>query len=111
MTARNPFAIESREQVVKSIVNWSHSKQLWSFPKKKRFNTIKTECPRAFYDPNLNSLSHIEVAFPTSTRKLFTDNGVSPSPADYFKEKDEEQSQKGLSFGLGRDVLYNLCRK
>ena len=42
MTARNPFAVESREQVVKSIVNWSHSKQLWTFPKKRRFQTIKS---------------------------------------------------------------------
>ena len=85
MTARNPFATESREQVVKSIVNWSHSKQLWSFPKKKRFQTIKAECPRAFYDQNLNSLSNIEVRFPTSTRKLFTESASSPSPAEYFQ--------------------------
>lgn len=107
MTARNPFAVESREQVVKSIVNWSHSKQLWSFPKKRRFNTIKAECPRAFYNPNLNSLSHIEVAFPTSTRKLFTDIPASPSPAEYFQVKeDKEPSMKGLSFGLGRDVVH-----
>jgi hypothetical protein len=59
MTARNPFAVESREQVVKSIVNWSHSKQLWTFPKKRRFQTIKSECPHAFYDQNFNSLTHI----------------------------------------------------
>jgi hypothetical protein len=59
MTARNPFAVESREQVVKSIVNWSHSKQLWTFPKKRRFQTIKSECPHVFYDQNFNSLTHI----------------------------------------------------
>lgn len=72
MTARNPFATESREQVVKSIVNWSHSKQLWTFPKKKRFLMPKPECPHAFYQNNVSALSNIQIKFTESTRKLFT---------------------------------------
>lgn len=58
---------------MKSIVNWSNSKQLWTFPKKKRFKKIKPECPHAFYQQKLDTFSNHKVNFTNSARRLFTD--------------------------------------
>ena len=109
MSQRNPFAAESRQKIVKSIVNWSNSKQLWTFPKKKRFKKIKTECPHAFYQQKLDTFSNHKVNFTNSARRLFTDEAqMTPSPADYFQE--EQKHPEGLSFGVSRDVINSKCR-
>ena len=63
--------IESRERVVKSSLNNSKSKQLWSFPKKKRFMKIKIECPHSSYQDQKSTLNQHYPIFNTVKRKLF----------------------------------------
>lgn len=87
MTTLEPFQQETREEVVRSVVNWSKSKQLWTFPKKRRFQTLKAECPHVAYQQNLTTLTNTQVKFTTSARRIFDDIEKSPSPADYAQSK------------------------
>lgn len=63
----------SREEVAKSNLNDSTSKQLWTFPKKKRFLNIKIECPHAYYQTNLSTFTSKQPKFSASIRKVFTE--------------------------------------
>jgi hypothetical protein len=66
------FARESREDVTRSHLNLSTSKQLWSFGKKKRFQPVKAECPIGFYQQQVSTISKRRVSFSQSKRKVFT---------------------------------------
>lgn len=102
------FTEESREEVVKSMVNWSVSKQMWSFPKKKRFLAKKPECPQSAYQHNLSTITHKCITFATSTRDLFNDTRHNPSPANY--QQPAATPKQVPLFAQSREVLPPLPR-
>lgn len=91
---------ESREEVVKSNLNYSRSKQLWSFSKKQRFQPIKTECPNAFYQKNVSTISSKKVSFANSKRRVFTQLTDSPLPGTYNIEGSPDH--RAPLFGASR---------
>lgn len=74
---------ESREEVVKSNLNYSRSKQLWTFSKKQRFEPIKPACPIAFYEKFVSTISNKKFSFANSKRRVFTQVTDSPLPGTY----------------------------
>jgi hypothetical protein len=72
MSLEKGYSVETREAVVKSMVNSSTSKQLWSFSKNRRFKPIKSECPHAFYQTKTSTISNKKVRFTSSVRRVFT---------------------------------------
>lgn len=44
---------ETRQEILKSAVNTSTSKQAFSFSKQKRFITQSANCPYVFYSRNI----------------------------------------------------------
>jgi hypothetical protein len=97
------FTEQSREEVVKSVVNWSISKQMWTFPKRKRFWQKKPECPMLAYNQNLSALTHKPISFATSTRNLFNDTRKIPSASEYHPT--EESAKNVPLFGESREVI------
>jgi len=63
--SKNPFAIESREKITRSMINKSTSKTLWSFNKNKRFSEQKPSCPYVSYLHNLSTNSQRKTGFGT----------------------------------------------
>lgn len=73
MSKGAPYAAESRIDIVKSAINNSTSKTLYSFSKDKRFHPNKSVCPYVFYQSNLSTLSNRKTSFGTSNRKVFSE--------------------------------------
>lgn len=72
MSKGAPYAVESRFDIVKSNVNNSTSKTMWSFSKDKRFPQNKPVCPFVSYQNNLSTLSDRKTGFGTSKRRVFS---------------------------------------
>lgn len=59
------------QNMATSTLSHSTSKQLWTFPKKKRFNKIKIECPHVAYQTQLTTFNSHYPKFSTARRRLF----------------------------------------
>jgi hypothetical protein len=103
---RRTFTEQSREEIVKSSLNYSRSKQLWSFSKKQRFEPVRSQCPNAFYSKDVSTLSQKKVSFATSLRRVFTEATDAPLPGKYCVEGDRDRGKKGFIFGESRDVVF-----
>lgn len=82
MSKGAPYAAESRIDIVKSSINNSTSKTLWSFSKDKRFQQDKSVCPYVFYQNNLSTLSNRKANFGSSKRRVFSE--VSEAPTSWL---------------------------
>lgn len=91
---------ESREEVVRSNLNYSRSKQLWSFSKRQRFQDVKTECPNAFYQKHVSTISNKKVSFASSKRRVFTQVTDSPLVGTYNIEGSPDR--RAPLFGASR---------
>lgn len=110
MLPKRTFTEQSREEVVKSNLNYSRSKQLWTFSKKQRFDPVRPQCPNAFYSKGVSTLSHKKVSFATSIRRVFTEATDAPLPGTYSIEDNKDRGKRGFVFGEGRDVENTLFR-
>lgn len=72
MSKSSPFAMESRQDIVKSAINSSTSKSMWSFSKDKRFPMDRPVCPYVSYQTNLSTISQRKTGFGTSKRRVFS---------------------------------------
>jgi len=63
----------TRDRVVRSSLNTSTSKQLWTFPKKKRFVKVKVECPHSAYQTQLSTFNQHYPKFSNSRRIFFNE--------------------------------------
>jgi hypothetical protein len=72
MSKGAPFAIETRSDIVKSAINNSTAKSMWSFSKKQRFPQDKSVCPYVSYQTDLSTISHRKTGFGTSKRRVFS---------------------------------------
>lgn len=99
MLHRRTFTDHSREEVAKSNLNYSRSKQLWTFSKKQRFDPVRPQCPAAFYANQTSTLSRKKVSFATSKRRVFTEATDAPLPGTYSVEGDKQRGKKGSIFG------------
>jgi hypothetical protein len=102
--SKRVFTEQSREAVARSSLNYSRSKQLWSFSKKQRFDPVRPTCPNAFYAPPASTLSRQQVSFPNSLRRVFTETSHAPLPGTYNIEASRDAARKGASFGESREV-------
>ena len=72
MSKGAPFAVDTRHDIVKSAVNTSPSKTMFSFSKDKRFQQAKPVCPYVSYQNNLSTLSHRKTGFGLGKRRVFS---------------------------------------
>lgn len=100
MSKGAPFAEESREQIVKSAVNASPSKNLWSFSKEKRFAENKPECPYVSYLNNSSTISQRKTGFGSSKRRVFSE--VSEVPSSWAYNPGEEKPKNIPLVALSR---------
>jgi hypothetical protein len=100
MSKGSPFAEESREQIVKSTVNASTSKNLWSFSKEKRFQDNKPECPYVSYLNNSSTISQRKTGFGSSKRRVFSE--VSEAPSSWLYTPSKEKATNVPLVGMSR---------
>lgn len=100
MSKGAPFAAESRFDIVKSAINNSTSKTLYSFSKDKRFQPNKSVCPYVSYQNNLSTLSHRKTGFGTSKRRVFSE--VSEVPTSWIYNPGQQKPLSSTVFGLAR---------
>jgi hypothetical protein len=105
--SKRVFTEESREAVAKSSLNYSRSKQLWTFSKKQRFDPVRPTCPNAFYAKPNSTLSNQQISFPNSIRRVFTETTPAPLPGTYNPDGTRGAHRKGTSFGQSREVPFN----
>ena len=102
MPKNRVFTEESRDEIVNSLTNHSKSKQSWSFSKEKRFKRVNSNCPHISYQKETSTISQRKHLFPTSRRKVFTEESVAPSSWKY--QPNHPDKNQTISFAQGRDV-------
>lgn len=102
MSKGSPFVEESREEVVRSTVNTSTSKNLWSFSKEKRFAENKAQCPYVSYLNNPSTISQRKTGFGWGKRRVFSE--VSDVPSSWAYHPSEAKVGSIPVFALSRDV-------
>eukprot|EP01016_Furgasonia_blochmanni_P051855 TRINITY_DN8212_c0_g4_i1.p1 TRINITY_DN8212_c0_g4~~TRINITY_DN8212_c0_g4_i1.p1 ORF type:complete len:273 (+),score=-0.24 TRINITY_DN8212_c0_g4_i1:85-903(+) len=101
--------ISTPDQIAKSPLNTSTSKQLYSFPKARRFNSVdKATCPQAFYDlPPVKTKR--TTGFGYGYKSDFTKGiPLTPAPDRYVLPSEfspERAKEKGRTIGTGREAL------
>ena len=99
MQPKSVFTEQSRQEIAKSNLNNSRSKQLWTFSKKQRFDPVRPTCPNAFYSKPPSTLSNKKMSFATSLRRVFTETSDAPLPGTYSAKCPKDGAIKGLFFG------------
>lgn len=102
MSKGSPFAEESRAEIVKSTINSSTSKNLWSFSKERRFSENKSVCPYVSYLNNGSTISHRKTGFGWGKRRVFSE--VSDAPSSWAYHPDEQKPGQVPLFALSREV-------
>jgi hypothetical protein len=103
-----PFVEESREEITRSNINQSTSKNLWSFSKEKRFSEKKPNCPYVCYETGVSTISNRKTQFGNSQRKVFTE--ISDAPCSWNYNPLKKDTRPSSTFGEARDVLFHLFR-
>lgn len=100
MHRANCFAEESREEIVKSNVNNSTSKHLWTFYKERRFPEPRPNCPYIAYDHDTSTISQKKTKFGSAARRVFTEASEGPSASAYSPSFNRSISGvNGVTFG------------
>jgi hypothetical protein len=100
MSKGSPFAEESREEIVRSTINGSTSKNLWSFSKDKRFPENKSTCPYVSYLNDSSTISSRKNGFGCGKRRVFSE--VSEVPSSWAYHPSEEKPSNTPIFALSR---------
>lgn len=104
LSKKTPYAEDSREDIVRSNLNRSTAKTLWSFPKKKRFPDPKPVCPHPFYAYDLSTISKRKTGFGSAQRRVFTEVNEGASSWNYNPNRPEGFRPE-TSFGNSREVI------
>jgi|JI9StandDraft_2_1071091.scaffolds.fasta_scaffold670163_1 hypothetical protein len=100
---------ETRVEVVQNPLNDSTSKNLWSFPRDKRFKSEQSLCPHVAYNYNLSTNPKRQAAIGYGGRTEFKlKNYFVPSGADYDPSRMSTGSNIGKTFGTSREVNSSL---
>ena len=102
MSKGSPFVEESREEVVRSTINNSTSKNLWSFSKDKRFADNKAACPYVSYLNNSSTISQRKTGFGWGKRRVFSE--VSDVPSSWTYHPADGKARNIPVFALSREV-------
>ncbi len=105
------------QEILVNPLNNSKSKFQYSFNRAERFNHNKTEMSDYKYYQLPNTRTTKTTTFGNSCRKTIYEKNSSLSPNLYIYAVDGEFSaknnnkNKGVVFGSGRNVIVFLCRK
>jgi len=102
------ITLSTAQQISNSQLNTSKSKQLYSFPKSKRFNDLKKPiCDQIYEIPS--SISKRKAAFGYGTKSDFTkgkNTGPAPGHYEIMNQFDNNLGKrKGWFFGESREKM------